>query len=152
MPTTDDPMPVFTLKAKDKLAIGTLAAYRNQCAAADLYDQAGEVGIAIAEMIDWANRNPHLMQWPDHKHVPVEGGAVSPVDTWRAVIVEVLCSQALADDLGDVRDAEGRLWRLLGVEEPVPEHDSAWRNTRDALLAAGIPLPAHLADDEEDEG
>lgn len=34
----------------------------------------------------------------------------------REVIVEVLCSQALADHLGDVRDAERKLWELIGID------------------------------------
>lgn len=70
----------------------------------------------------------------------------------KAAIVEVLCGQALADHLGDVRDEELTLWRLIGVDEPVCDHDSAWRNTRDTLQLAGIPLPEHLdSDDDEDE-
>lgn len=70
-------------------------------------------------------------------------------DDVRAVIVDVLCSQALADDLGDVRDAESGLWRLLGVDRLVRDHDSAWRNTRDTLLQAGIALPEHLAGNDD---
>lgn len=69
----------------------------------------------------------------------------------QAAIVEVLCSQALADHLGDVRDAELKLWRLIGVDRPVYDHDSAWGNTRDTLRLAGIPLPEHLDSDDEDE-
>jgi len=69
----------------------------------------------------------------------------------KAVIVEVLCGQALADHLGDVRDEERHLWRLLDVERPVYDHDSPWRNTRATLKQAGIPLPAYLAGDEDDE-
>lgn len=69
----------------------------------------------------------------------------------RAIIVDVLCGQALADHLGDVRDEERKLWRLLGVDRTVLDHDSAWRNTRDTLKRAGIPLPAHLADSKDDD-
>lgn len=65
-------------------------------------------------------------------------------DDSRAVIVDVLCGQALADHLGDVREEERKLWRLLGVDRPVLDHDSAWRNTEATLRAAGIPLPAEL--------
>jgi hypothetical protein len=69
----------------------------------------------------------------------------------KATIVDVLCGQALADHLGDVRDEELHLWRLLGVERPVLEYDSAWRNTKVTLDRAGIPLPPHLADSDDDE-
>lgn len=68
----------------------------------------------------------------------------------KATIVEVLCSLALAEHLGDVRDAEIELWHLLGVVRPLRSHDSAWRNTRDTLERAGIPLPTHLTEDDEE--
>lgn len=71
-------------------------------------------------------------------------------DEEKAVIIDVLCGQALADHLGDVRDEELHLWRLLGVDRPVYEHDSAWRNTRATLQRAGLPLPAHLAGDDDE--
>lgn len=66
----------------------------------------------------------------------------------KAIIVDVLCGQALADHLGDVRDAEGQLWSLLGVEDPVLDYDSAWQNTKATLTRNGIPLPTYLQDDD----
>ena len=70
-------------------------------------------------------------------------------------IIDVLCGQALADDLGDVRDGERKLWKLLGVDKPVNEHVSAWRNTEKTLKRAGLPLPEYLRDDagaEDEDG
>lgn len=71
---------------------------------------------------------------------------------WAKVVIDVLCSQALADHLGDVRDAEEDLWKLLGVPRPRGEFDSdnPWRNTRDRLKAAGLPLPEHLKGDDDE--
>lgn len=74
----------------------------------------------------------------------------------RDTIIEVLCGQALADHLGDVRNTEEKLWRLLGAE-PLPymhdawEKDSAWAVTRARLAEAGLPLPAYLQGDDDDE-
>lgn len=63
----------------------------------------------------------------------------------RAIIVDVLCGQALADHLGDVRDAESSLWDLLGVPRIFPnDYTSAWEVTCFRLGYAGIPLPEHL--------
>lgn len=70
-------------------------------------------------------------------------------DETRDAIVSVLCSQALADHLGDVRDAEEKLWALLGVEK-LPYDDPAWSSTdafgitKARLTAAGLDLPEHL--------
>lgn len=69
----------------------------------------------------------------------------------KAIIIDVLCGQALADHLGDVRDEEWKLWRLLGVDRPVLDFDSAWRNTKATLSSAGLPLPAHLDYPDEDD-
>lgn len=70
-------------------------------------------------------------------------------DEERATIIEVLCSQALADHLGDVRDAEDKLWTLLGVP-PLPYDDPAWNSdsafsiAKARLDAANLPLPEYL--------
>lgn len=75
----------------------------------------------------------------------------------RKVIVRVLCGQALADHLGDIRDEEEDLWKLLGVPKlpyDHPAHDSpdAFRITHARLRVAGIPLPEHLRGTDDDEG
>lgn len=69
--TTTDPMPVFTIKAKDRLALATVEAYRAICENAGLTEQASEVAKAWLEIRDWQRRNPERMQFPDHRHVPV---------------------------------------------------------------------------------
>lgn len=72
-------------------------------------------------------------------------------DEERAVIVEVLCSQALADNIGDVRDAERKLWGLLGIVPSCDDSDADWDDpfgeTRDRLAKYDIPLPAYLRDE-----
>lgn len=67
----------------------------------------------------------------------------------RDVIVAVLCSQALADHLGDVRDAEDKLWGLIGVPKLPYDHaafdeDSAFSVAKARLELAGLELPEHL--------
>lgn len=64
-------MPVFTIKAKDRLAIAVIHAYQALCEDRGLPQQAAEVGKALTEMVQWQARNPEQMQMPDHPHVPV---------------------------------------------------------------------------------
>lgn len=66
----DDPMPVFTLLAKDMLALDTVEAYRELCSSARLHDQADEVRKAWREMFEWRRRHPDAVKMPDHPHVP----------------------------------------------------------------------------------
>lgn len=71
----------------------------------------------------------------------------------KAVIIEVLCSQALADHLGDVRDAEDKLWKLLGAPR-LPAGDPAWDGspytmTKARLAAGGYQLPYYLREGED---
>jgi hypothetical protein len=66
-----DPMPVFTIKAKDNLAPAAMRYYRLLCRERGLADQAREVDKALAEIEAWRVRNPELTQLPDHEHVPV---------------------------------------------------------------------------------
>lgn len=72
---SNDPMPVFTIKAKDDLAPAMVRYYRLLCRERGLREQAGEVDKALAEIEAWRVRNPMLTKLPDHKHVPV---AVDP--------------------------------------------------------------------------
>jgi hypothetical protein len=65
-----DPMPVFTIKAKDNFSLGTIAWYRNLCMEHGLVRQAGEVDKAYNEIRDWRERHPDQMKMPDHTHVP----------------------------------------------------------------------------------
>lgn len=78
----------------------------------------------------------------------------------KQLIVELLCRQAHADDLGDIRDAEGILWNLLDVEhekiddiieaEKMFGSSSALNLTRYRLLKAGYALPDDFLYDNED--
>jgi hypothetical protein len=65
-----DPMPVFTIKAKDLLAIEAIGAYAELCRENGLEWQAAEVDKAIAEMGAWQRRNWSQMNLPQHAHVP----------------------------------------------------------------------------------
>ena len=67
-------MPVFVLKAKDRLSLDAVEQYRRLCEMAGLLEQAAEVAKAWREIRDWQDANPGLLQWPDHPHVPAEGG------------------------------------------------------------------------------
>lgn len=70
-----DPMPVFTIKAKDRLALAAVEEYAKLCETFYLPLQAAQVRLAIDEMIGWQKRHPDLIQYPDHEHVPVTGVA-----------------------------------------------------------------------------
>ena len=72
LPTYPDPMPVFTIKAQDALAVPTILAYLRLCVSNGLMDQAVQVDLAAREVEGWQRRNPHAVQLPDHAHVPVE--------------------------------------------------------------------------------
>jgi hypothetical protein len=74
---TSDPMPVFTIEAKDALAVGTLYHYQRECRVHGLDDQAAEVGKAITEMYEWQNRHLDQVKLPDHEHVPATGEGAS---------------------------------------------------------------------------
>lgn len=63
-------MPVFVIKAKDRLAVAAVQGYRERCLEAGLDHQADEVAKALDEIRDWQRRNPGLVQAPDHDHVP----------------------------------------------------------------------------------
>lgn len=68
-----DPMPVFVIKAKDRLAVAAVSAYRRLCEGEDLHDQARQVRLAAAEISAWRERNPELVKLPGHPHVPAAG-------------------------------------------------------------------------------
>lgn len=65
-------MPVFTIKAKDRLALGPIRVYRDLCRAAGLNAQAEQVNKAINEFIEWREQNPDAIKNPDHVHVPAD--------------------------------------------------------------------------------
>jgi hypothetical protein len=63
-------MPVFTIKAKDALAIRAVRYYKHLCEQAGLAHQATEVQRALDEMHVWRLNNRELIKEPDHVHVP----------------------------------------------------------------------------------
>ena len=63
-------MPVFTIQAKDRLAVAALIAYQVLCDEWHLPQQVAEVEKAIEEMVAWRKRNPQRVKIPDHTHVP----------------------------------------------------------------------------------
>jgi len=67
----DDPMPVFTIKAKDALAVPVLTAYIEECNAHGLDEQAREVMVARTEISLWQRTHIEQTKLPDHKHRPV---------------------------------------------------------------------------------
>jgi hypothetical protein len=68
--TPNDPMPVFTIKAKDALAVAAITAYRDLCTQHHLDDQAEQVQLALDEIGAWQRTHGDEMKLPDHKHVP----------------------------------------------------------------------------------
>jgi hypothetical protein len=70
-PNGDDPMPVFVIKAKDRIAVSAVAWYRRLCEHEGLDEQAAQVRLAEEEMRAWRERNPGAVKVPDHPHVPV---------------------------------------------------------------------------------
>ena len=70
MKIASDPMPVFTIQAKDRLAVAALVAYQALCDEWRLPRQAEEVEKAIDEMVAWRQRNPQQVKMPDRTHVP----------------------------------------------------------------------------------
>jgi hypothetical protein len=67
-------MPVFTIKAKDNLALEAICYYAHECRRRGLNDQADEVDKAIAEIQQWRAANPDVCKDPDHIHVPTTAG------------------------------------------------------------------------------
>lgn len=66
-----DPMPVFTIKAQDQLAVVAVEHYRHLCEINGLTDQAAEVEKAIDEIEQWQHRHTDRVKRPDHQHMPV---------------------------------------------------------------------------------
>ncbi len=73
-----DPMPVFVIKGKDRLAPAAIEAYRTLCEDHGLTHQATQVDVAHDEVAGWQERNPDLVKLPDHDHVPARGTPDGP--------------------------------------------------------------------------
>jgi hypothetical protein len=64
-------MPVFTIKAKDELAVDAVDHYMALCQQRGLHEQAAEVWKAREEILAWQMRNQEQVRLPHHPHVPV---------------------------------------------------------------------------------
>lgn len=67
---SDDPEPIFVLKAKDNLTLETIRRYRERCEAHGLTDQVRQVNLATDEIYLWRKRNIAKCKMPEHEHVP----------------------------------------------------------------------------------
>jgi hypothetical protein len=115
--TTTDPMPVFTIKASDKLAAAAVEHHGQLCADRGLFSQQAEVDLALQEILDWRDRNPNLVKVPDHKHVPASPAAAPKLI--GPLTAEEWCSFAMSDEddflqcCGTTSDFRSMLFYLL---------------------------------------
>ena len=72
-PQESDPMPVFVIKGKDKLAPRAVDAYAQLCDTLGLDEQRRPVDLGAEEIRGWQQRHPGLVKLPDHPHVPAKG-------------------------------------------------------------------------------
>jgi hypothetical protein len=87
-------MPVFTIKAKDNLALRAVDAYRALCVKEGLTEQAEQVVEAYAEMVSWRLHHPDLCHQSDHKHVAVFEGAADQREPTLPEAEEILTGEA----------------------------------------------------------
>jgi hypothetical protein len=73
-PVDEDPMPVFVIKGKDRLALAAVHSYFLLCLGRGLTSQAAEVSAAEREILEWQGRHRDQVKSPDHLHVPVTKG------------------------------------------------------------------------------
>lgn len=74
----------------------------------------------------------------------------------RNAMIQTLAAQSLADHLGDIRDDEERLWHALEVPllpygHPANDYESVFKITRARLQEAGLDVPEHLRNDDDDD-
>lgn len=92
--------PRFVIRGKDALAPEVINAYVRACEARELTDQANQVRLALQEILEWQERNPHLVKPPDHAHVPAD--AQDDLRDWaarqeqEAVQIQAIRERALA--------------------------------------------------------
>jgi hypothetical protein len=72
VPLPDKSEPVFTIKAKDNLAVAIVRSYLLFCEVRGLEKQADEVAKALLEIEEWRAANPSKLKWPDHMHKPAK--------------------------------------------------------------------------------
>lgn len=113
-PTTDDPMPVFPLLAKDDLAPRIVLAYATSCWANGLREQAAQVELAIDEIGAWRRRHPDLCHLPDHEHVPVTASPDATRTPGSGALVTLTAyREELVDTAGRVDELERVIRRVL---------------------------------------
>jgi hypothetical protein len=65
-----DPMPVFTIKADDVLAVRAIRMYLDLCDELGLVDHRVEVRRALIEVEDWRRQHRDQLRVPYHVHKP----------------------------------------------------------------------------------
>lgn len=106
-----------------------------------------ELATKIRQLTEPANASCIFLNITEAREVADSLDLLRSIDD---TLIQVLCSQALADNLGDIRDAERGIWKLLGAA-PLEEDDhevteSAFDVTEARLIQNGMKLPAHLRD------
>lgn len=121
---SDDPMPVFVLKAKDRLAVDTIEQYARYCYEEGLHHQRDQVSRALAEIVAWRSRHRDRVKLPDHDHVPATSGPSSHAPGVAALVAAINVT-ALVDGRCDterpvldiatelIAALAGQGWRLI---------------------------------------
>jgi hypothetical protein len=140
-------MPVFTIKAKDNLAVKAVDAYRALCVEAGLTEQAGEVVKAIGEIIEWRLAHSALCKDPDHEHVAVFCNAGGRLDDYVAAHgTEFLAAQIPGrdDELVEV----GKAMQDILVDAGLNPSPGLCDELAEATLAAARGGAEDTAEDE----
>lgn len=142
-----DPMPVFVIKAKDKIAPLIVAQYAEACRARGWDDQAAEVDKALDEINEWRDRHRDLVKVPEHKHVPaaqdrkvVLSRVRLPLDAHRS---DLLLIGDSFEEGGryvqfEVPRAESERWTWLEWDDVYDRLAGEWRQRFTDQTAGGI--------------
>ena len=166
---TDPTMPVFVIKAQDKLAVRAVEAYRQLCLQLGLDEQAGQVELALDEIKEWRQANPTRVKLPDHRHVrrsqpneddwsglmSDEAGTMPGVDAVPApvsgyyaaeIVARLEATRAEQERIAQERDnAVAEVEALKAERDLAVAHDRQPYPTADAYEAACRALEKHRA-------